>query len=264
MRIALMLSLALNATMLLAEPIKLSPYEAHYQVTRGGEDFGDGYRMLETSPDGEWQLRSKTDISWFILSDVRETRSVFVYNQDDQRFTPIEFLYMRSGTGSDKSFHATFDAAEREVRNVDSGRLIDITWQDGLYDEASVIEKLRLDVAAADREVYAYDIIDEKGNPDEYRFAIVGEQTVTTPYGQLTAVKVERLRDSNRRQTYFWFAPELDYLLVKLQQFKEGEEQATMTLRELEGLERKGDMPVSTERNNLVLNATIVPKADAS
>lgn len=232
MKLALTMFLALTAIAAVAEPVKLAPYEAHYKVTRGGSDYGEGYRMLETSPNGEWQLRGKTDISWFILSDVRETRSVFTYNEEHQRFDPIEFLYMRTGTGSDKSFHASFDAGEQEVKNVDSGRLIDIDWQGALYDEASVIEKLRLDVAA-DNDPYVYDIIDEKGQADEYRFAMLGEEQISTPYGQLDTVKVERVRENNRRQTYFWFAPELDYLLVKMQQFKEGDEQATMTLEKL-------------------------------
>lgn len=232
MKAALTMLLALTATVAVAEPVTLAPYEAHYKVTRGGSDYGEGYRMLETSPNGEWQLRGKTDISWFILSDVRETRSVFTYKEEAQRFDPIEFLYMRTGTGSDKSFHASFDAQQQEVRNVDTGRLIDINWQGGLYDEASVIEKLRLDVAAQNAP-YVYDIIDEKGRADEYRFAVLEEEQISTPYGQLNAVKVERVRDNNRRQTYFWFAPEIDYLLVKMQQFKEGDEQATMTLEKL-------------------------------
>ncbi|WP_241970348.1 DUF3108 domain-containing protein [Idiomarina seosinensis] len=215
-----------------AEQIELEPYEAEYQVTRGGSEYGEGYRKLEVSPEGEWQLRGKTDISWFILSDTRETRSVFTYNEDKQRFIPIEFLYMRSGTGSDKSFHASFDAQQKQVKNVDSGRLLEIGWNNGLYDEASVIEKLRLDVAAGSEDL-TYSIIDEKGREDTYRFAIVGNEQLKTPYGSFKTVKVERVRDNNRRQTYFWLAPELNYLLVQMQQFKEGDEQAKMTLRSL-------------------------------
>lgn len=238
MKTALTFILALTASVAVAAPIELQPYEANYTVTRDGSEYGEGYRMLEVSPEGEWQLRGKTDISWFILSDTRETRSVFTFDADERQFKPIEFLYMRTGTGSDKSFHASFDGQQKEVRNVDSGRLIEVDWQDALYDEASVIEKLRLDVAAG-KETYRYPVIDEEGRPDTYRFASVGKQTIETPYGKLDAIKVERVRDSNRRQTYFWFAPELNYLLVQMQQFKEGEEQAKMSLRSYQPLNAK-------------------------
>lgn len=238
MKTALTLILALTTAMALAAPVKLQPYEANYTVTRDGSRYGTGYRMLEVSPEGEWQLRGKTDISWFILSDTRETRSVFTYHPKQQRFEPIEFLYMRTGTGSDKSFHATFDVEQQEIRNVDNGRLIEMDWQHTIYDEASVIEKLRLDVAAG-KSQFEYHLIDEEGHPDTYRFATMGKQTISTPYGTLKTIKVERLRDSSRRQTYFWFAPELNYLLVQMQQFKEGEEQAKMSLSAYKPLKAK-------------------------
>ncbi|WP_404399531.1 DUF3108 domain-containing protein [Idiomarina seosinensis] len=238
MKKALALLLFCTSLAAVAEPVTLKPYEAEYLITRGGSEYGEGYRKLEVSPEGEWQLRGKTDISWFILSDVRETRSVFKYDRQSQSFEPMEFLYMRSGTGSDKSFHATFDADSKEIRNVDSGRLIDIQWQDELYDEASVIEKLRLDVANK-AEPLEYPIIDEKGRADNYRYEILKEEKLTTPYGELNAVKVQRVRDTDRRQTFFWFAPELNYLLVQTRQFKEGEEQATMSLQKLQRHEKE-------------------------
>ncbi|MGM0482107.1 MAG: DUF3108 domain-containing protein [Pseudomonadota bacterium] len=233
MKNALALLFCCTSLTAVAEPVNLQPYEADYLITRDGSEYGEGYRKLERSPDGEWQLRGKTDISWFILSDVRETRSVFKYRQQDQSFVPMEFLYVRSGTGSDKSFHASFDADSKEISNVDSGRLIDIQWQGELYDEASVIEKLRLDVANQ-MEPLQYDIIDEKGRADTYRYQVIGEQQLSTPYGELSTVKVERVRDTDRRQTFFWFAPQLNYLLVQMQQFKEGDEQAKMSLRKLQ------------------------------
>ncbi|MCA1768321.1 MAG: DUF3108 domain-containing protein, partial [Idiomarina sp.] len=69
---------------------------------------------------------------------------------------------------------------------------------------------------------------------DEYRFKVLAkEQQLSLPYGEVEAIKVERIRDNNRRQTFFWFAPELNYVMVKMQQFKEGEEQATMSLKSL-------------------------------
>jgi len=42
---------------------------------------------------------------------------------------------MRTGTGSDKSFHGEFRADDKTVRNVDTGRMLDINWKDALFDE---------------------------------------------------------------------------------------------------------------------------------
>ena len=212
----------------------MKPYEANYVITRGDSEYGEGYRYLEVSPDNEWQLRTKSDISWFILSDTREARSVFIVDDENSRLEPREFIYMRSGTGSNKSFHGEFRADDKKVRNVDTGRMLDINWENALFDEANVIEQLRIDVAGG-AEQFKYRVVNEKGEEDEYRFRVMAEsQVLSLPYGEVEAIKVGRVRDNNRRQTFFWFAPELNYVMVKMQQFKEGDEQATMSLRSLD------------------------------
>ena len=212
----------------------MKPYEANYVITRGDSEYGEGYRYLEVSPDDEWQLRTKSDISWFILSDTREARSVFIVDDESKRLEPREFIYMRTGTGSDKSFHGEFRADDKTVRNVDTGRMLDINWKDALFDETNVTEQLRIDLARG-AETFEYPLVDEKGQEDEYRFRVMADsEKLKLPYGEVEAIKVGRIRDNNRRQTFFWFAPELNYVMVKMQQFKEGDEQATMSLKSLE------------------------------
>ena len=217
------------------QPIEQSmkPYQADYVITRDDSDYGKGYRILEVSPEDEWQLRTKSDISWFILSDTREARSVFIVDDENNRLEPREFIYMRTGTGSDKSFHGEFKADSKKVRNVDTGRMLNVNWENALFDEANVTEQLRIDLAKG-AESFEYRVVNEKGEEDEYRFKVLAkEQQLSLPYGEVEAIKVERIRDNNRRQTFFWFAPELNYVMVKMQQFKEGEEQATMSLKSL-------------------------------
>ena len=45
------------------------------------------------------------------------------------------------------------------------------------------------------------------------------------PYGLVKALKYKREVAEKERVTYAWFAPELDYLLVRLYQIKEGVDQ---------------------------------------
>ena len=216
------------------QPIEQSmkPYQADYVITRGDSEYGEGYRYLEVSPEDEWQLRTKSDISWFILSDTREARSVFIVDEENSRLEPREFIYMRTGTGSDKSFHGEFKPNEKKVRNVDTGRMLGVNWEDALFDEANVTEQLRVDLASG-AETFKYRLVDEKGQEDEYRFEVLTTEELSLPYGEVEAIKVGRIRDNNRRQTFLWFAPELNYVMVKMKQFKEGDEQATMTLKSL-------------------------------
>jgi hypothetical protein len=45
------------------------------------------------------------------------------------------------------------------------------------------------------------------------------------------SIKLRIIRSSNRRQTFAWFSPSLDYALVRLQQFKDGDEQGDIRLK---------------------------------
>jgi predicted homoserine dehydrogenase-like protein len=45
------------------------------------------------------------------------------------------------------------------------------------------------------------------------------------PYGLIKTIKLKREIKEKKRVTYAWFAPELDYLLVRLYQVKKGTEQ---------------------------------------
>ena len=52
-----------------------------------------------------------------------------------------------------------------------------------------------------------------------------GEEELVLPYGLIKTVRFKREVLEKKRVTYAWFAPELDFLLVKLYQVKAGVEQ---------------------------------------
>ena len=54
------------------------------------------------------------------------------------------------------------------------------------------------------------------------------------PYGLIKTVKFKREIVNKKRITYAWFAPELDFLLVKLYQIKGGVEQFEAQLTAVE------------------------------
>ncbi|MFT5276886.1 MAG: hypothetical protein ACI8VI_000516, partial [Granulosicoccus sp.] len=70
-----------------------------------------------------------------------------------------------------------------------------------------------------------------RGQKRNYQIEVVGKETLQLPYGVVEAVKVKVNRESKKRQTFAWYAPSLDFVLVRLQQFKEGEEQGDIRLK---------------------------------
>jgi hypothetical protein len=63
----------------------------------------------------------------------------------------------------------------------------------------------------------SFDVADG-GKLKVYRYRVVGADTIEVPAGTFRTVKVARVRDNSRRETYIWCAPALHYLPVRIWQ----------------------------------------------
>ena len=77
----------------------------------------------------------------------------------------------------------------------------------------------------------SYDFVNYRGELRTYGVEVVAKESLSLPYGEFDTVKVKLIRDSKTRETFAWFAPSLNYTLVRLQQFKDGEEQGDIKLK---------------------------------
>ena len=60
--------------------------------------------------------------------------------------------------------------------------------------------------------------IADGGKLKEYRFKVIGKETLELPAGTFETVKVTRLREDKKRETFIWCAPELHFLPVRIWQ----------------------------------------------
>ncbi|WP_051986257.1 DUF3108 domain-containing protein [Pseudidiomarina salinarum] len=213
---------------LVVQSAELKIYETHYMVHRGGSHYGEAVRALKIDEDGRYQLYTETEISLLFLSDRRRYWSTFTF--DDGQVEPVFFEYRRSGTGKDKRFAATFDSDKQQVVNAANGEPVAIEWGDDLIDEASMLEQLRYDLQASDATEFNYRVIEGDAEEDHLKYARLQQETLKLPYGEIDAIKVVRVRENSSRETDYWFAPQLGYVLVKMQQREDGDEVATLLL----------------------------------
>lgn len=210
----------------------LTPFEASYQVTRGGSDYGQASRTLEALGDDRFRLNMQTDIEWLFLSDNRHFKSEFKVIEGQVQAE--SFWYSRTGTGSNKSFAAEFNRAEQQIINLTSGETVDVAWQANLRDESAALIQLQLDLAklpaGSANPRWNYTVLDEKGQLDKLTFELRDQVELELPYGKVTALEVVRVRENSKRETIYWFAPELGYNLVKMRQANDGDETATLVL----------------------------------
>ncbi|WP_188074479.1 DUF3108 domain-containing protein [Pusillimonas sp. ANT_WB101] len=84
-----------------------------------------------------------------------------------------------------------------------------------VYDPISFFFEARCDLMAGKKQ-FSYSLIN-KGRQNTQTYKVIGTQKVETGLGEFETLIVERVRDSKKRQTRLYVAPDLDYLLVKIE-----------------------------------------------
>jgi len=205
----------------------LIPFNAEYVAYRFGDDVGTAKLELKQLDNSQYTLTYRSKVSKFFLSDKRYEHSLFAL--DSGLITPIEYHYKRSGTGPDKKLSVKFDQQSSSI-NIDNNKTL--PWQNE-YDN----QLFRIDIPrklALGETSMEYQFVNYRGEIRVYKIEFVGKEQLDLPYGMLDSIKLKINRESKKRQTFAWFSPSLDYALVRLQQFKDGDEQGDIRLKSFE------------------------------
>jgi len=166
----------------------------------------------------------ETDIEWLIFSDKRTETSTL--SLENGKVTPHHYQYKREGTGRDKNYEWHYDLAKKTAVDLKKEKTISLAITDGLQDKLSYHLQNRLDLLNnPQQERFTYSVISTSGSIKDYTYQYDGEEELVLPYGLVKTIRLKREVTEKKRVTYAWFAPELDYLLVKLYQVKAGAEQ---------------------------------------
>ncbi len=200
-------------------------FSAHYSVLHKSDPVGTAVRKLTYQADGTINYHYQTQVEWLIFSQTRTEASIVKVNEN--KVTPQHYRYSREGTGKDKYYEWRFNAKDNTAQ--DLGRKRDITpldFANNLQDKLSYHLQHRLKlIADATQKQYIYPVVSTSGSIKDYIYQYDGEEELILPYGMVKTIRFKREVKAKERVTYAWFAPELNYLMVKLYQTKAGTEQ---------------------------------------
>lgn len=207
----------------------ITPFTLDYRLKSEGIPFSiTATRTLRQVKGGLWKMEVSAK-NW--LGEIRETA---LFNWQSCTPQSSYYGYMRKGLGQLKEATLNLD---RENGMADSARTGKANFSypisETATDELSVSLALQCALASGELDI-ELDVADEK-SLETQRFRVVGEETLKIDGERVKTVKVQRVRGANSpRQTFMWFAPKHNFLLVQLQQKnKDGEH--VMTLQSLEG-----------------------------
>lgn len=199
-------------------------FTANYTVLHKSKPVGTAVRQLSYLADGTIDYHYQTKVKWLIFSQTRSETSILTINKN--LVTPLHYTYTREGTGKDKRYEWLYDATNGQAKDIEREREHTIDFSNNLQDKLSYHLQHRLNlIADATNKNYVYSVINTSGTINDYNYQFDGEEELILPYGLVNTVRFKREVQEKERVTYAWFAPELNYLLVKLYQAKAGNEQ---------------------------------------
>jgi len=243
--ILVLISIVAHSQELKAEAV-LSPihtikaFTANYSLLHKSRKVGKGVRKLIYHDDGTVEYSYKSDISWLIFSDTRTETSIV--NLKNDIVTPLKYTYKREGTGRDKFYQWAYDANKNQATNVKKKQTFAVDFSLPLQDTLSYHLQHRLKmIANPTQKQFVYPVIKNSGKVKNYVYQYDGEEELMLPYGLVKTIRLKRELIEKKRITYAWFAPKLNFLLVKLYQVKGGTEQfeAQLTSLKIEGKQVK-------------------------
>ena len=206
---ALLLSTA-PAQALLNEPAPLlKPYSATYHLVKGGM-AAEVERHLERSGDSHWQLHDSARVLFFSLQETA------IVSFDGQNIKPIKYRYRQSpGKSKDQTIRYNWKEKEATFDLDDGQRRTELKPE--TFDKLSYQLQLRLDLLAGRlHQPRTYNLVD-RGRHKQYRVEKVGEEILTIDQRQMQTVKLRQTREGKDRETFIWVAPDLDYLIIKME-----------------------------------------------
>lgn len=216
------------AGMLLLIPLlhaaPLPDFTASYELKRGSLRIGTSSIALSTAADGRYLYESRSTpnrlVSWFLKDRLHETSRGTLTTAGVR---PDEYHYRRSGGREERQADLSFDWQDMSVEN----RVADSNWKmaipPGTLDK--LVSQVAMMLALQQGKTDVTFNIADGGKLKEYRFRQVGHETLELPAGTFETVKVTRLRENRKRETYIWCAPALNYLPVRIwQREKDGSE----------------------------------------
>ncbi len=196
-------------------------FRAEYAISTRGLDIGRYQSELQNGPRA-YRYRNHSQPAGILSLMSQQTVSESSEGEwHAGRPRPDVYRYDRNGGSKERHAHLLFDWGMRRVENTIGGDAWRMDIPEGTLDKFAVQLAVMHDLAQGRREM-SYPVADG-GKLKTYRFRVVGTETLRLPAGNYQTLKLERLRDKQKRATLLWCAPALGYLPVQVHQREEDE-----------------------------------------
>ncbi|RUQ35822.1 MAG: DUF3108 domain-containing protein [Candidatus Competibacteraceae bacterium] len=225
---------ALNAVAAAAaDDLPVTPYQAHYEVYASGFSVGDAVVTLTSPGPGDYRMTSDVTpnglVALLASGKIREQVDGAI---DKGAIQPSRYERLLNTGRKSTEMQLQFDWATGQVQARNGSDQAVLPLSPGTVDPLS-LQLLVMGDLKRGHVPTQYSLID-KVEIKTYQIRDQGEEMLDTSLGRLKTRRINQYTPGKTRMTTFWVAPELQYLLVRIVQEKNGKEEVRMDLRAVE------------------------------
>ncbi|MDG1065077.1 MAG: DUF3108 domain-containing protein [Luminiphilus sp.] len=201
-----------------AEGATLAPYKATYLTKAMGMKVRIE-RELVTTDEG-YRLTSN---GRSMLAKIKESAR---FRLDGENVQGINYQYQLKSVVRRKR-EVIFLPEAGIIKSLKKDEWSEHKWSEGVLDQLSQQEQLRLDLKSAAQasdappDILKFKVVDGSRIKDR-RLQFVGRETLSTPMGDVLTLHYKQLRPPTAtRRSAVWIAPSLDYLMVRTQHIED-------------------------------------------
>ena len=213
---------------------ELKTYTAKFNLFQDGDRVGRSTKELTLVSDNTYRLKTSSNAKIFFVKLRYKEDAIFTW--ENNKAKPQSYLQTSDTSfSSERKTVQTFNwptmtetgtykdsSWDIELTEDSHSRLTDIVqFQDMLSKSETPIQSMAF-------------LVHDRGRSKNESFQFEAEETIKTPAGEYKTWRYRKTHNNPKRQSLYWFATELDFFPVRVQQFKDGEEQANMMLSEIE------------------------------
>lgn len=200
----------------------LVPYHLVYDATIKGMDIEAERQLIREGDSFELESKAST-----LLASITEQGTFKIGPTGN--IVGQQYTYERNIFGIKKNESLAYDRSAGIAHYQTKKKQRQIELNGDYLDKLTYQIQLQRDLIKG-KTPLQYQVID-RGKIKSYNFEIMGEEIVDTALGPISAIKVHRIREDSDRETYLWFAPHMNYLLVQIWQNEDGDDHR-ITLKE--------------------------------
>ena len=229
----LILSLSFMTT-----PADTSPkiYSATYSLEKNGIEFGHSKHSIKYNAiSDEWCLHTKSyTVGIFsIKKDDRNETSCFYYNKEKHLMFLNKDLATNDFLKTNTYSFTRIKSNSNQI--IESKRINNILITSENDKTIPHSPKVNIDRLLAQLFGYSFKniLVNDKGREREYRFTILGKDTIESPLGLTETLIVKKSITNSKRSTLTWYSIENNYLPIMIKQYRLDQLKVTAKLIDL-------------------------------